>query len=417
MKSLRRILDRLHPSFTKSGPYESLYPLYEAADTFLYTPSDVTDGPSHVRDALDMKRMMITVVVALTPCIFMALYNTGLQANLALEQQVESQVIDAAAIPGWRGTVISALGVGYDSTSLFSCVAIGLLYFVPVYLVTQIAGGFWEVLFSVVRKHEINEGFLVTGMLFPLTLPPTIPLWQVAVGISFGVVIGKEVFGGTGKNFLNPALTARAFLYFAFPAFISGEKVWVAPDGITAATSLGALASAKEMGMSAITGADGLNISWSQAFLGTIPGSMGETSTLACLLGAAVLILTRIGSWRIMAGVLVGAMVTAGLFFAFRDHSSNPMFQMPPQWHLVVGGLAFGLVFMATDPVSAAMSETGKWIYGALIGVLTILIRNINPGYPEGIMLAILFGNVCAPLIDYFVVQANIKRRLARSVV
>jgi Na+-transporting NADH:ubiquinone oxidoreductase subunit B len=418
MKSLRRFLDQIHPSFGKSGKYESLYPLYEAADTFLFTPSDVTDGPSHVRDALDMKRMMITVVVALGPCILMALYNTGLQTNLALEAQVRSRVQDVAVLEGWRGTAISLLGTGYDSGSVISCLVIGALYFVPIYLVTQIAGGLWEVLFACVRKHEINEGFLVTGMLFPLTLPPTIPLWQVAVGISFGVVIGKEVFGGTGKNFLNPALTARAFLYFAFPAFISGDKVWVAPDGITAATSLGALASAApDVGMAAITGPDGLNITWAQAFLGTIPGSMGETSTLACLLGAGLLILTRIGSWRIMAGVLLGAMGTAGLFYALREHSTNPMFQMPPQWHLVVGGLAFGLVFMATDPVSAAMTEAGKWVYGGLIGALTILIRNINPGYPEGIMLAILFGNVCAPLIDYFVVQANIKRRLARSVV
>ena len=417
MKSLRRLLDRLHPSFGKSGKYESLYPLYEAADTFLYTPSDVTEGPSHVRDALDMKRMMSMVVVALGPCILMALYNTGLQTNLALESQVASQSIDAAAIPGWRGMVISALGTGYDSGSILSCLVIGALYFIPVYIVTQIAGGFWEVLFACIRKHEINEGFLVTGFLFPLTLPPTIPLWQVAVGISFGVVIGKEVFGGTGKNFLNPALTARAFLYFAFPAYISGDKVWVAPDGVTAATSLGALATAKGVGMAAITGADGLNISWAQAFIGTIPGSMGETSALTCLLGAVILIASGIGSWRIMAGVLLGAVGTAGLFYLFRDQSDNPMFQMSPQWHLVVGGLAFGLVFMATDPVSAAMSETGKWVYGLLIGGLTILIRNINPGYPEGIMLAILFGNVCAPLIDYFVVQANIKRRLARSVV
>ena len=417
MKSLRRLLDRLHPHFGKGGKYESLYPLYEAADTFLYTPPDVTEGPSHVRDALDMKRMMGMVVVALVPCILMALYNTGLQTNLALEAQVEAKVIDQAAIPGWRGVVIAALGSGYDSGSLISCCVIGALYFVPVYLVTQVAGGLWEVLFAFVRKHEINEGFFVTGMLFPLTLPPTIPLWQVAVGIGFGVLIGKEIFGGTGKNFLNPALTARAFLYFAFPAYISGDKVWVAPDGVTAATSLGALATAKEAGMSVVTAADGLNITWSQAFLGTIPGSMGETSALACILGAAILIATGIGSWRIMAGVLIGAIGAAGLFYLVRDQSSNPMYQMSPQWHLVTGGLAFGLVFMATDPVSAAMSELGKWVYGLLIGVLTILIRNINPGYPEGIMLAILFGNVCAPLIDYFVVQANIKRRLARSVV
>jgi Na+-transporting NADH:ubiquinone oxidoreductase subunit B len=255
-------------------------------------------------------------------------------------------------------------------------------------------------------------------MLIPLTLPPTIPLWQVALGTSFGVVIGKEVFGGTGKNFLNPALTARAFLYFAFPSYMSGDKVWVAADAYTAATPLGQLASAPvDVGMASITGAEGLQISWSEAFLGTIPGSMGETSTLACLLGAALLIVTRIGSWRIMLSTTLGAALSAAAFYAFREQSDNSMFQMSPQWHLVVGGLAFGIVFMATDPVSASMTNAGKWIYGGLIGVLTTLIRNINPGYPEGIMLAILFGNVCAPLIDYFVIQANVKRRLARSVV
>ncbi|MEZ6055663.1 MAG: NADH:ubiquinone reductase (Na(+)-transporting) subunit B [Planctomycetaceae bacterium] len=427
MKALRRILDRLHPLFVKGGKYERLYPLYEAGDTFLYTPPDVTSGPAHVRDALDMKRMMITVVVALGPCILMALYNTGLQANLAIEHQVHDRVLTAegtelaaATIVGWRGAIVEGLGVGYNSGSLISCFLIGALYFVPIFLVTQIAGGLWEVLFSCVRKHEINEGFLVTGMLFPLTLPPTIPLWQVAIGISFGVVIGKEVFGGTGKNFLNPALTARAFLYFAHAGFMSGDKVWTASsgaavDGYSAATSLGHLASAKGQGMAAIT--DGLQISWADAFIGTIPGSMGETSTLACLLGAFLLIITRIGSWRIMAGVLIGSMATAGAFYLCRDMSSNPMYQMPPHWHLVVGGLAFGLVFMATDPVSAAMTEPGKWVYGLLIGGLTILVRNINPAFPEGIMLAILFGNVMAPLIDYFFVQANIKRRLKRSVV
>jgi Na+-transporting NADH:ubiquinone oxidoreductase subunit B len=418
MKALRRFLDRLHPSFAKGGRYEKLYPLYEAADTFLYTPAEVTDGPAHVRDAMDMKRMMSIVVVALLPCIAMAFYNTGLQANLALENQVQTGAAEAPGLGGWRGSVMEALGVAYDPGSLVSCLMIGALYFVPVYIVTQIAGGFWEVLFATVRRHEVNEGFLVTGMLIPLTLPPMIPLWQVALGTSFGVVIGKEVFGGTGKNFLNPALTARAFLYFAFPAYMSGDRVWVAVDGFTAPTPLGMLATAPlDVGMNSITAAEGLNISWSQAFLGTIPGSMGETSTLACLLGAAILIATRIGSWRIMLATTLGAAISAALFYAFREQSDNPMFQMNPQWHLVVGGLAFGIVFMATDPVSASMTDAGKWIYGGLIGVLTTLIRNINPGYPEGIMLAILFGNVCAPLIDYFVVQANVKRRLARSVV
>lgn len=417
MKPLRRFLDSLEPSF-KEGKLAALYPLYEAADTFLYTTPDVTSGQTHVRDAMDLKRMMSLVVFALGPCILMAMYNTGYQANLALEQMYEAGRISELTTTGWRAGVIDALGVGYSSGSILACFVHGALYFLPVFLVTQIAGGFWEVLFAIVRKHEVNEGFLVTGMLFPLTLPPTIPLWQVALGISFGVVIGKEVFGGTGKNFLNPALTARAFLYFAYPADITGDTVWVAVDGYSAATPLGALASAEfNEGMRAITDtASGLSISWSQAFLGLIPGSLGETSALCCLLGAVVLIATGVGSWRIMLGVLVGAVLTALLFWGLRDYSDNTMYQMNPWWHLVTGGFAFGLVFMATDPVSAAMTQSGKWIYGFLIGGLTIMIRNIT-GYPEGIMLAILLGNVFAPLIDYFVIQANIKRRLKRSVV
>ena len=244
--------------------------------------------------------------------------------------------------------------------------------------------------------------------MFPLTLPPGIPLWQVALGISFGVVLGKEVFGGMGRNFMNPALTARAFLYFAYPAQISGDRVWVAVDGFSGATSLGLMAAADPA-----VGLSELQVTWWQAFLGTISGSMGETSTLACLFGAAVLIATGIGSWRIMAGVLVGGMGFSTLLWLIGSQT-NAMFALPPWWHLVLGGYAFGLVFMATDPVSASMTEMGKWVYGILIGVMTIMVRVINPAFPEGIMLAILLGNVFAPLIDYFVVQANVKRRLAR---
>ncbi|MGD9857084.1 MAG: NADH:ubiquinone reductase (Na(+)-transporting) subunit B [Planctomycetaceae bacterium] len=424
MKPLRRFLDSLEPTF-KEGKLKPLYPLYEAADTFLYTPASVTSGPAHVRDGMDLKRMMITVVAALGPCIVMAMYNTGLQANLALQRLVEAGTLRQPQADGWRGVVLDGLHYGYDPGSMLGNVIHGALYFIPVYLVTQIAGGLCEALFASVRKHEINEGFLVTGMLFPLTLPPTIPLWQVALGIMFGVVIGKEVFGGTGKNFLNPALTARAFLYFAYPGNMSGDSIWVAVDGLTAATPLGAMATAPvtlaegaaavplAVNMQAVT--EGLHISWSQAFLGTIPGSMGETSTLCCLIGALILIGTGIGSWRIMAAVLAGGFVSSLFFWSLRNYSDNPMFHMTPLWHLVSGGFAFGLVFMATDPVSAAMTETGKWIYGLLIGVVTMMVRVINPGYAEGIMLAILLGNVFAPLIDYVVVQANIKRRLARS--
>ena len=423
MKPLRRFLDSLEPSF-KEGKLRALYPLFEAADTFLYTPPDVTTGSTHVRDGMDLKRMMSVVVFALGPCILMAMYNTGYQANVALEQLASDGAITSPEAIGWRAGVMRGLGVGYNPNSLFACLIHGALYFIPIYLVTQIAGGFWEVLFAAVRKHEVNEGFFVTGMLFPLTLPPTIPLWQVALGISFGVVIGKEVFGGTGKNFLNPALTARAFLYFAYPADITGDGIWVAVDGFTAATPLGALANAGPEGtMAAVTSSvDGLNVTWQQAFLGLIPGSMGETSALCCLIGALILIATGVGSWRIMAAVLIGGLLSGLGFWGLGTLTDgggallfdNPMFQMGPLWHLVTGGFAFGLVFMATDPVSAAMTRTGKWVYGFLIGGLTIMIRTIT-GYPEGIMLAILLGNVFAPLIDYFVVQANINRRLKRS--
>ena len=421
MKFLRSTLDRVEPLFHKGGKFESLYPVYEALDTFLYTPGEVTAGASHVRDGLDLKRMMITVVIALTPCIVMACWNTGYQANQAIAVTLGDQP-QAAAVQaiveslGWRGMVLSSFG--FDVTGgpspLFNIVH-GLLYFLPVFLVTNIVGGSWEALFCVLRKHELNEGFLVTGMLFPLTLPPTVPLWQVALGISFGVVLGKEVFGGTGKNFLNPALTARAFLYFAYPGHIIGDKVWVALDGYTGATlltTMGSQRTATGEEFAAVT--NGLGLQWMDAFMGWIPGSMGETSTFACLLGAVFLVMTGIGSWRIMAGVLIGSLGFATLLNGLGS-SSNAVFQIPASWHLVTGGLAFGMVFMATDPVSAAMTEKGKWIYGILIGFMTIVIRVLNPAFPEGIMLAILFGNVFAPVIDYVVVQQNINRRMARN--
>ncbi len=397
MKFLRRLLDGLRPTFDKGGKLEKLHALYEATDAFLFSTGKVTARPPHVRDGMDLKRMMITVVAALVPCTLMALYNTGCQAHLAMAE------LGLKSAAGWRGAVMEGLGIGYDPGNILANMVHGALYFIPIYLVCNIAGGFWEVLFAQVRKHEVNEGFLVTGFLFPLTLPPTIPLWQVAVGISFGVVIGKEVFGGTGKNFLNPALTARAFLYFAYPAEISGDAVWTAVDGFTGATPLGLAAGE---GMEAVK----MNISWSQAFLGQMQGSIGETSALACLLGAAILLITGVGSWRIMSSVLLGALGTSALLYTIGSQT-NPMFQMSPAWHLVLGGFAFGLVFMATDPVSAAMTETGQWIYGLLIGALAILIRVVNPAFPEGMMLAILFGNVFAPVIDQIVLKAHIKKR------
>jgi Na+-transporting NADH:ubiquinone oxidoreductase subunit B len=400
---MRSLLDAVAPHFERGGALERLYPLYELVDTFLYTPADVTTNAAHVRDSLDLKRMMIMVVVALAPCITMAMWNTGYQANLALAE------LELATAGGWRGLIIDILGIGYDPSSALANLVHGALYFVPVFLVCNMVGGFWEALFSTVRRHEVNEGFLVTGMLFPLTLPPTIPLWQVAIGISFGVVIGKEIFGGTGKNFLNPALTARAFLYFAYPAQISGDRVWVAVDGFSAATPLGQVP------------ADGIgaldqSLSKMDAFIGVLPGSMGETSVLACMIGAAILIVTGIGSWRIMASMTASTFVLGWLLHGV-DSTTNHMFAMDPVWHLLLGGYAFGCVFMATDPVSASFTNLGKWLYGALIGVMTILIRVVNPAFPEGVMLAILFGNVFAPVFDYLVVQANIRRRALRTAV
>jgi Na+-transporting NADH:ubiquinone oxidoreductase subunit B len=403
MKLLRTLLDQAEPLFHKGGPLEKLFSVYEMVDTFLYSPGKVTRGPTHVRDGIDLKRTMIMVVVALIPCIFMALWNTGYQANLALQE------LGRSSAGGWRGVLIDMFGIGYNPDSFFANLFHGSLYFLPVFLVCNLVGGFWEALFASVRKHEINEGFLVTGMLFPLTLPPTIPLWQVAIGISFGVVVGKEIFGGTGKNFLNPALTARALLYFAYPAEITGDAVWVAVDGYTRATPLGIGAAE---GMAGVT----QSVTWTQAFLGTLPGSMGETSAVACLIGAFILIATGVGSWRIMASMTLSAIAFAELLH-YIGSDTNPMFQMDARWHLVLGGFAFGMVYMATDPVSAAMTQTGRWVYGALIGFMSVLIRVINPAFPEGVMLAILFGNVLAPVIDHVVLQANIKRRLARTAV
>ena len=424
---LRSMLDKVEPLFHKGGPLEKLYPLYEANDTFLYTPGEVAKGNTHVRDAIDTKRMMTMVIIALIPCILMAMYNTGFQAQKifasgAAEVPSGFTIAEGLWSGNWRYSVLEAINIDvtYNRGSFLSpssigpCMIHGALYFLPVYLVCMVVGGHCELVFSILRKHEINEGFLVTGMLFPLTLPATIPLWQVAVGIMFGVVVGKEIFGGTGRNFLNPALTARAFLYFAYPAKISGDAVWTAVDGYTAPTILGAVANAAagttaEISQTMTTQA---GVSWWDYFIGNIHGSMGETSVICCLFGAIVLIATRIGSWRIMSGVVIGMTVFSGLLYMIP--TEQPVTNLGPMWHLVIGGFAFGTVFMATDPVSAAMTPTGKWVYGFVIGFITVLVRAINPAFPEGIMLAILFANVFAPLIDYFVVQANIKRRTAR---
>ena len=401
---IRAFLDKIEHNFEKGGKHEKWYALYEAIDTFFYRPGSVTKTTAHVRDGLDLKRMMITVWLCTFPVIFYGMYNIGFQANSIYAGNPDL----LAAQDNWRLALI-AMFAGFDPASLWDNLIHGAAYFLPVYAVTFLVGGFWEVVFASIRKHEVNEGFFVTSILFALIVPPSIPLWQVALGISFGVVIGKEVFGGTGKNFLNPALTGRAFLFFAYPAQMSGDAVWTAVDGFAGATALSMAASG---GVEQIV-ASGLT--WLDAFYGNMQGSMGEVSTLAIFIGGAVLLLTKIANWRIVAGVMLG-MVATSLLFNMIGSDTNPMFAMPWYWHMVVGGFAFGMIFMATDPVSASMTNTGKWFFGALIGLMVILIRVVNPAFPEGMMLAILFANLFAPLIDHFVVQANIKRRLARNV-
>ncbi len=394
MKFLRKILDELEPFFKKGEPLEKGYVQFEAMDTLLFTGDNVTKGKVHVRDGLDSKRLMITVLLALLPCLIFTLYNTGFQR-------------------------LTSLGLTADP---IHCFCIGLQVFLPLYAVTMAVGGFWEVIFATLRKHEINEGFLVTGILFPLILPPTMPLWQVAIGISVGVVIGKEVFGGTGRNIVNPALLGRAFLFFSYPASISGEGIWALIDGtkekiidgISAATPLG-VAAAVPAGGNVVDALNAVGFTLEKMFIGCIPGSIGETSALYIGIGGLILIYTKVASWRTMLGCVVGALAMGFLFNALAGPDSNPLFHIPAHYHLVMGGFAFGAVFMATDPVSSAATKTGKLFYGFFIGLLAVLIRCINPAYPEGMMLAILLMNVFAPLIDHFVMGANIKRRVNRG--
>ena len=401
---LRELLDKVSHLVEKGGKYEKFHSVFEAFDTFLYRPSNVTKTTAHVRDGIDLKRMMVAVWVCTFPVIFFGMWNIGYQANTAFAANPET----LAAQDHWRMALIRMLA-GVDPSSIWDNIVHGAVWFLPIYIVTFVVGISWEMLFASVRKHEVNEGFFVTSVLFALTMPPSIPLWQVALGISFGVVIAKEVFGGTGKNFLNPALAGRAFLYFAYPAQSSGDAVWTVVDGFTMATPLGNAAGG---GVDAIVGS---GVSWMNAFLGVVPGSVGETSTLIILIMGCVLVISKISSWRIISGVLLG-MIATSLLLNVIGSKTNPMFAMPWYWHLVLGGFAFGMVFMSTDPVSAAMTNTGKMIFGALIGVMVVLVRVVNPAFPEGIMLAILFGNLCAPLIDFFVIQANVKRRLRRNV-
>ncbi len=401
--SLRSYFNSLEPHFEKGGKYEKYYPIFEMVETIFFTSNTVTKVAPHARSFVDMKRVMTYVVISTIPCIMWALYNTGLQTNTALAS------VDIQNHSGWRIALLQLTGLGIDSESFISNVFHGLLYFLPIYLTTLIAGGICEVTFATIRGHEVNEGFLVSSMLFALTLPASTPLWQVALGIAFGVVVGKEVFGGTGKNFLNPALTGRAFLYFAYPAYMSGDAIWTPVDGFSGATSLGIAAAEGYESLS------NYGITWTDAFFGTIQGSLGETSTLACAIGLVFLLLTKIANYRMVVGCLAG-MIVFSSFLNWIGSDTNPMFSMPWYWHLVIGSYAFGLVFMVTEPVSGSHTNLGRYIYGALIGFMVIMIRVLNPAFPEGMMLAILFGNIFAPLIDHFVVMANIKRRARYSV-
>ena len=417
MKILRDILDKIEPSFKKGSKFEKFHPLYDMVDTFLFTPSYKADTAPFIRDGIDLKRTMILVVLSLLPCFFFGIYNVGSQ--------------HFAFFGSHQATFIEKILIGMESV-------------LPIYLVVFTVGGICEAIFAVVRKHEINEGFLVTGFLIPLLMPPSIPLWMVAVSTVFGIVIGKEIFGGTGYNIFNPALVARAFTFFAYPSYMSGDSVWVYgmpgnSDGISSATSLltssTTSASISQLNDSGLFGflsgslhnnlmetdnylgmLGKTDLQWSSLFIGNVPGSIGETSTLCVIFGAFFLLLTGIASWRVMLGVLIGMISTSFFlyFFGVSINSLNPMMYIPPHYHFVMGSFAFGTVFMATDPVSSAQTDKGRLYYGLLIGFMCIVIRCINPAYPEGMMLAILFSNALSPLIDYKVVSANIKKRLAR---
>jgi Na+-transporting NADH:ubiquinone oxidoreductase subunit B len=384
LKPIRKFLEKVKPNFEKGGRLEKFYPAFNAFETFLFVPGHTTPPKgAHIRDAIDLKRTMILVVLSLMPCLFFGMWNAGFQHHKAL---------------------------GMTEASFMSNLLFGASKVIPIVIVTYATGLTVEFVFAIIRKHSINEGFLVTGSLIPLVLPVDIPLWMVSVATIFAVIIGKEVFGGTGMNVLNPALTARAFLFFAYPTKMSGNEVWINTDATNGQKLVDGFSGATPLGDAAAGLADKIPGTW-ESFLGIIPGSIGETSTLACLVGAFILLYTGIGSWRIMLSVFVGGFLMSAIFNSF---GLNTLMQLSPLHHLVLGGFAFGAVFMATDPVTAAQTNTGKFIYGFLIGMFAILIRVVNPAYPEGMMLAILFMNVMAPLIDHFVVSANVRRRLKR---
>ncbi|EMI5490939.1 NADH:ubiquinone reductase (Na(+)-transporting) subunit B [Providencia stuartii] len=410
---LKNLFEKNEHHFEPGGKLEKFYPLYEAVSTVFYTPGTVTKGRSHVRDTIDLKRMMILVWLAVFPAMFWGMYNVGNQAIPALYHLYSGAELQQVLAGDWHYRLAQFLGASLTPDAGWgSKMLLGAVYFLPIYFVVFVVGGFWEILFSMIRGHEINEGFFISSILFALIVPPTIPLWQAALGITFGVVIAKEIFGGTGRNFLNPALAGRAFLFFAYPAQISGDLVWTAADGFSGATPLSQWATGGEHAL--MNTVSGEPITWMQAFLGNMPGSIGEVSTLMIFIGGLFIMFFRIASWRIVAGVMVG-MIAMSYLFNFIGSETNPLFAMPWYWHMVLGGFAFGMIFMATDPVSASFTDKGKWAYGILIGVMCVLIRVANPAYPEGMMLAILFANLFAPLFDYLVVQANIKRRKARG--
>ena len=402
MKVIRNFFDNQKPNFSPGGKREKYFPLYDVFENLFFLSKNKTTNPIHVRDAIDIQRVMAIVWISTFPAMFFGMYNIGSQSLEYLS------LINSQNTGDWHHYLISP--VGYNPDNFINKFWFGAMYFMPIYAVTFIVGFAWEMLFAIIRKHEINEGFFVSSVLFALSCPPDIPLWQAALGITFGIVIGKEIFGGTGKNFLNPALTGRAFLYFAYPSQLSGDKVWVSgitdngivPNGYSGATPLGLAAENGVIGIEE-------RYTWSQSFFGGIPGSVGETSLIAIALGAMILLMTRIASYRIILGTLLGMFVMSSIFNQI--DSDNPMFSIPFYWHLVIGSFAFGLVFMATEPVSGSATNTGRWIYGFVIGVTVILIRVMNPAFPEGMMLAILFGNLLAPVIDHLVVSSNIKKR------
>ena len=403
MRIIRKYINSAKPHFIGEGKYKKWFPLFDAFENLFFSTSGKTKNPIHVRDGLDIQKLMVTVWLATFPAMFFGMYNIG---NQSLDYLNEINTLNTG---DWHHYLISF--VGYDNTNFFNKLWFGAVYFLPIYAVVFIVAIAWETLFASIRKHEINEGAFVTTVLFALSCPPDIPLWQAAMGITFGIVIGKEIFGGTGKNFLNPALTGRAFIYFAYPTQLSGDKVWISglsdnliiPEGFSGATPLGVAA---EQGIPGLTS----SFSWWDAFIGNIPGSIGETSVIAIFIGLLILLITKVASYRIVLGTLTG-MILMSSFLNIVGSDSNPMFLVPWYWHLVIGGFAFGLVFMATEPVSGSGTNLGRWIYGLIIGVMVVLIRVINPAFPEGMMLAILFANLLAPVIDHVVVSFNIKKR------